>query len=91
MTGAMYLTVSIDENAQRADDRMNAFLEGYYGVPATATRKRQASYAGPEAGLAAWLDSYARAGASHLMIRFAGGDHPAQLAAISRVRNKLNW
>jgi alkanesulfonate monooxygenase SsuD/methylene tetrahydromethanopterin reductase-like flavin-dependent oxidoreductase (luciferase family) len=91
MTGAMYLTVSIDENAQRADDRMNSFLEGYYGVPAAATRKRQASYTGPEAGLAQWLDSYAKAGATHLMIRFAGGDHPTQLAAVARVRASLKW
>ncbi len=91
MTGAMYLTVAIDENAQRADDRMNAFLENYYGVPAAATRKRQASYTGPEAGLGAWLDSYAKAGATHLMIRFAGGDHPAQMAAVARVRASLKW
>jgi alkanesulfonate monooxygenase SsuD/methylene tetrahydromethanopterin reductase-like flavin-dependent oxidoreductase (luciferase family) len=91
MTGAMYLTVSIDENAQRADDRMNTFLEGYYGVPAAATRKRQASYTGPEAGLGQWLDSYAKAGATHLMIRFAGGDHTTQLAAVARVRASLKW
>ena len=91
MTGAMYLTVSIDENATQADERMNAFLENYYGVPAGATRKRQASYTGPEAGLAQWLDGYARAGATHLMIRFAGGDHPTQLAAMARVRNSLGW
>ena len=91
MTGAMYLTVSIDENATQADERMNAFLENYYGVPAGATRKRQASYTGPEAGLAQWLDGYARAGATHLMIRFAGGDHPTQLAAMARVRTSLGW
>ena len=91
MTGAMYLTVSIDENAQRADDRLNAFLENYYGAPAASTRKRQASYTGSEAGLAEWLDLYAKAGATHLMIRFAGGDHPTQLAAVARVRASLGW
>jgi len=91
MTGAMYLTVAIDENPQRADERMNAFLESYYDVPAAATRKRQASYTGPEAGLGAWLESYARAGATHLMIRFAGGDHPTQMAAVARVRASLKW
>ncbi len=91
MTGAMYLTVAIDENAGRADDRMNAFLENYYGVPAAATRKRQATYTGPEAGLAEWLARYAAAGATHLTIRFAGGDHPTQLATVARVRTALNW
>ncbi len=90
MTGAMYLTVAIDENAQRADDRLNAFLEGYYGEPAARSRRRQASYAGPEAGVAEWLHNYAQAGASHLMIRFAG-DHAQQLAAMARVRVSLGW
>jgi alkanesulfonate monooxygenase SsuD/methylene tetrahydromethanopterin reductase-like flavin-dependent oxidoreductase (luciferase family) len=90
MTGAMYLTVAIDENAQRADDRLNAFLEGYYGEPAARSRRRQASYAGPEAGVAEWLHNYAQAGASHLMIRFAG-DHEQQLAAMARVRVSLGW
>ena len=91
MTGAMYLTVAMDDNTARADDRMNQFLERYYGAPAAITRRRQAAYAGPEAGIAAWLDRYARAGASHLMIRFAGGDHAAQMAAMARVRNSLGW
>ncbi len=91
LTGAMYLTVAIDENPVRANDRMNGFLENYYGVPAPATRRRQACYAGPEAGIAEWLASYAAAGASHLMVRFAGGDHPPQLAAIARVRSALGW
>ncbi len=90
MTGAMYLTVAIDENTQRADDRLNAFLEGYYGEPAARSRRRQASYAGPEAGVAEWLHNYAQAGASHLMIRFAG-DHEQQLAAMARVRVSLGW
>ena len=90
MTGAMYLTVAIDENTDRAESRLNTFLEHYYDQPAPATRRRQACYAGPEAGIAEWLDSYARAGASHLMLRFAG-DHETQLAAMVRVRLSLGW
>jgi len=91
VTGAMYLTVALDENAERADERMNQFLEAYYGVPGHITRKRQAAYAGPEAGVAEWLDGYAKAGATHLMIRFAGGDHATQMAAMARVRASLGW
>ena len=91
MTGAMYLTVAIEDTAGRAENRLNSFLERYYSQPAAVLRRRQACYAGPEAGIGAWLDSYARAGASHLMIRFAGGDHAPQLAAISRVRSALGW
>ena len=91
ITGAMYLTVAIDENAERADERMNQFLERYYDTPAHITRRRQAAYAGPEAGIATWLDGYAKAGATHLMVRFAGGDHATQMAAMARIRVSLGW
>ena len=60
--GAVYLTLAIDENAAQADARMNAFIESYYGRPAAEMRARQAAYAGPAEGAAAWLSSWAQAG-----------------------------
>jgi alkanesulfonate monooxygenase SsuD/methylene tetrahydromethanopterin reductase-like flavin-dependent oxidoreductase (luciferase family) len=84
VTGAMYLTLSLDDDAAKADDRLNAFLERYYDAPAAGTRRRQAHYAGPPAGLRAWLDSYARAGASHLVLRFAG-DHERHLDTVGKL------
>src|ERR1700733_8730760 len=59
VSGAMYLTVSLDDDTSIAEDRLNSFLERYYNQPAPVLRRRQASYAGPAAGLAQWLDSYA--------------------------------
>jgi alkanesulfonate monooxygenase SsuD/methylene tetrahydromethanopterin reductase-like flavin-dependent oxidoreductase (luciferase family) len=90
LTGAMYLTLTLDEDVQRADARLNGFLEQYYGVPAPATRRRQAVYAGPAAGVADWLAGYAEAGASHLVLRFAG-DHDQHLKALAGVRASLGW
>jgi probable F420-dependent oxidoreductase len=78
ITGAMYLTLTIDDDPARAAARMDAFLEHYYGQPAAVMRKRQVTYAGPAAGAAAWLAGYAAAGASHLVLRFAG-DHERHL------------
>ena len=43
LTGAMYLTLAIDDDAARADARLNAYLEQYYGMPPDVTRKRQMS------------------------------------------------
>ena len=40
------------------------------------------------AGLAEWLDGYARAGASHLVLRFAG-EHERHLEALAGVRSSL--
>ena len=63
---------------------MNAFLEHYYGQPAEVLRRRQICYAGPAEGVVArWLDGYAKAGASHLVLRFAG-DHERHLEALAR-------
>jgi alkanesulfonate monooxygenase SsuD/methylene tetrahydromethanopterin reductase-like flavin-dependent oxidoreductase (luciferase family) len=90
LTGAIYLTVSLDDDAARAEARLNAFLEGYYGQPADITRRRQVCYAGPSSGIGAWLADYARAGASHLVLRFAG-DHERHLAAMAKVKNELGW
>jgi alkanesulfonate monooxygenase SsuD/methylene tetrahydromethanopterin reductase-like flavin-dependent oxidoreductase (luciferase family) len=86
VSGAMYLTLSLDDDAARADDRLNNFLARYYDQPAPVTRRRQACYAGPPAGVAEWLDSYAKAGAGHLVLRFAG-DHERHLEAVAKLRH----
>src|SRR6202035_3028641 len=88
LTGAVYLTRTIDENAAGAERRMNAFMEGYYGRPAAEMRARQATYAGPAEGAAAWLASWVEAGVGHLVLRFAG-DHHRHLDAVSRLRDKI--
>jgi alkanesulfonate monooxygenase SsuD/methylene tetrahydromethanopterin reductase-like flavin-dependent oxidoreductase (luciferase family) len=88
LAGAMYVTLALDDDADRANERLNAYLERYYGQPAAVLRKRQASYAGPVQGLAEWLQGYARAGAGHLILRFAG-DHARHLEAVAAHRPKL--
>src|SRR5713226_4583009 len=88
LTGAVYLTLTIDEDQARAEQRTNAFFANYYGRPAAEMRARQASYAGPAEGAAAWLSSWVRAGAGHLVLRFAG-DHQHHLEAIARLRASI--
>ena len=90
LTGAMYLTAAVDEDASRATERLNAYLEQYYGPQWVAMRARQACYAGPSEGLATWLQGYADAGASHLILRFAG-DHERHLNVLAKIRAKLAW
>ncbi len=85
ITGAMYLTLAIDDDAARAEARLDAFMESYYGQPATVLRARQVCYGGSAAGAAEWLAGYAQAGASHLVLRFAG-DPERQMAAVAAAR-----
>jgi alkanesulfonate monooxygenase SsuD/methylene tetrahydromethanopterin reductase-like flavin-dependent oxidoreductase (luciferase family) len=77
--GAAYVTVALDANPAVAEQRLNGFLETYYAAPASTIRARQAAYAGPIEGCAAWLQRWIDAGARHLMLRFAGGDQLAQV------------
>jgi alkanesulfonate monooxygenase SsuD/methylene tetrahydromethanopterin reductase-like flavin-dependent oxidoreductase (luciferase family) len=87
---AMYLTLAIDEDASRAEQRIDAFLENYYGQPAAVMRRRQACYAGAAAGAAAFLKGFADAGASHMIVRFTG-DHERNLETFTRLRAELGW
>jgi alkanesulfonate monooxygenase SsuD/methylene tetrahydromethanopterin reductase-like flavin-dependent oxidoreductase (luciferase family) len=90
ITGAMYMTIAIDEDAAKAEARLNSFLERYYLQPAAAIQSHQAYYAGPASGVAEYLDNYAQAGAGHLVIRFAG-DHENHMTALARARDSLHW
>jgi probable F420-dependent oxidoreductase len=88
ITGAMYLTLALDDDATRAAAGMDAFLEHYYGQRADVMRKRQVTYAGPAAGAVDWLAGYIQAGATHLVLRFAG-DHERHLDLLARARESL--
>ena len=90
LSAAMYLTLTVDDDVARANARMDAFLEGYYGAPAAVLRQRQAVYSGPASGVASWLNGYAQAGATDLVLRFAG-DHEHHLEALAKVRASLGW
>jgi alkanesulfonate monooxygenase SsuD/methylene tetrahydromethanopterin reductase-like flavin-dependent oxidoreductase (luciferase family) len=88
LTGAMYLTVALDADADRANQRLNVYLERYYSQPAAQMRKGQACYADPSEGLTEWIQGYATAGTGHLVLRFAG-DHERHLEIVASFRAKL--
>jgi alkanesulfonate monooxygenase SsuD/methylene tetrahydromethanopterin reductase-like flavin-dependent oxidoreductase (luciferase family) len=87
---AVYLTLAIDEDSGRAEERMDSFLESYYGQPAAAMRRRQACYAGSAAGAADYLEKHVAAGASHLILRFTG-EHDRNLETGAALRGRLGW
>jgi alkanesulfonate monooxygenase SsuD/methylene tetrahydromethanopterin reductase-like flavin-dependent oxidoreductase (luciferase family) len=88
LTGAVYLTLTIDDDRARAEARMDAFMQNYYGQPAAVMRARQATYAGPAEGAAEWLSSWVGAGVGHIVLRFAG-DAEHHLEAIANLRSKV--
>jgi probable F420-dependent oxidoreductase len=90
LVGAIYLTLAVDDDAGRAEQRLDTYLEKYYGQPAERLRRVQACFAGPAEGAADWLAGYAAAGVDHFVLRFAG-DHERQLDAVASLRARLGW
>ena len=64
--------------------------QSYYGQPAAALKSFMRCYAGPPEGAAQLLDAYAKAGVSHMVLRFAG-DHDRLLETMMGVRETLGW
>ncbi len=85
---AVYLTLTVDENAGKAEQRMNDFLAAYYGRRPDVLKKVQACFAGPAEAAAEWLNGYVQAGARCLVLRFAG-DHERHLEIFAKLREKL--
>ncbi len=90
LAGAIYLTLSLDEDQATADGRTDDYLQTYYNQPADMLRRIQANYAGPVAGLEAYLAEFAEAGVDHMVCRFAG-DHHSHMDALSLARQRLGW
>src|SRR6202049_3419128 len=87
---AIYVTLAIDEDASRVGQRIDAFLERYYGHRPKVMRRRQAVYGGPPSGAAEFLKGFADAGASHVIVRLVG-DPDRQLEPLTAIRRQLGW
>ena len=88
VTCAVYLTIAIDDDAHRASSRIDDFLGAYYGAPPAIMRKIQACYAGSPGGATDYVAAFAAAGASHVVLRFAG-DHERHLELMATLKDRL--
>ncbi|WP_039804655.1 LLM class flavin-dependent oxidoreductase [Nocardia araoensis] len=79
VTPALYATLCIDEDPQRAHRRLRTSIERYYDAPVEFIASIQALFAGTARDAADWLHGYVAAGARHLVIRLATEDHDAGL------------
>jgi probable F420-dependent oxidoreductase len=90
IVGAVYTTITLDENADRATQKIDNFFRQYYNAPPEAMKRRSAIYAGPAAGAAEWLSEYAVHGVDHFVLRFAG-EGERQLEEFVKIRESLGW
>jgi len=66
-----YLTVSVADTPRQAAADLDAYMRGYYGVPAEVMSRQQACHAGTLESARQWFAAYRAAGAEHLVIRVA--------------------
>jgi len=88
LEAAIYLTIAVDENAARADERINNFLSAYYGQRPDVLKKRQACFAGSLEAAGEWINGYVREGVRYVVLRFAG-DHERHMELFAKLRAKL--
>lgn len=85
---AIYLTLFVDEDAQKAGQRIDEFLSAYYGQRPDMLKQRQACFAGPANAAIEWLNGYVREGARNVVLRFAG-DHERHLEMFAKLRGSI--
>ncbi|MGE4220220.1 MAG: LLM class flavin-dependent oxidoreductase [Alphaproteobacteria bacterium] len=83
VTPAIYLTLALDDDAARADAKVDAFLARYYGNRPNI-RQHQTCYAGPAAGAREWIAGYVAEGAQHVVLRVIGDAEEALEAMAPR-------
>ena len=85
---AVYLTLAVDDDAAKAQNRIDEFLSAYYGQRPDVLKKRQACFSGSASAAAEFLNGYVREGARTLVLRFAG-DHERHLELFAKLRASL--
>ncbi len=83
VTPALYATLCLDEDEEKARLRLRASIERYYNAPLEFIASIQALFAGTARQAADWLATYVTAGARHVVVRLATDDHDTDLEAFA--------
>jgi alkanesulfonate monooxygenase SsuD/methylene tetrahydromethanopterin reductase-like flavin-dependent oxidoreductase (luciferase family) len=90
ITGAVYVTVAIDDDDAKANAELDHYLEGYYNQPGEVIRGQQYAFAGDRAAVTDWIGGFVAAGAGHLCVRFTGTDDKRQMETLAEIRETLS-
>jgi alkanesulfonate monooxygenase SsuD/methylene tetrahydromethanopterin reductase-like flavin-dependent oxidoreductase (luciferase family) len=88
LTGAIYLTLAVNDDRAAAESAINSYLENYYSQPAEKLRQFQGNFTGPKAAAVEWLQGFVEAGATHFCLRFVG-DHATNIETAAEIRAEL--
>jgi alkanesulfonate monooxygenase SsuD/methylene tetrahydromethanopterin reductase-like flavin-dependent oxidoreductase (luciferase family) len=90
ITGAAYVTVSIQDDLAKANAELDHYLSSYYNLPAEQIRSQQYCFAGDLSAATAWVREFVDGGASHMCLRFTGNDDERQMETLAALREKLS-
>jgi alkanesulfonate monooxygenase SsuD/methylene tetrahydromethanopterin reductase-like flavin-dependent oxidoreductase (luciferase family) len=89
ITGAAYVTVAVEDDQAGAEASLNGYLERYYLLSATTIRSQQFCFAGNRKAATEWLHGFIDGGATHLCVRFTGGDAERQMDTLAEMRAEM--
>ncbi|GAA1562965.1 LLM class flavin-dependent oxidoreductase [Kribbella karoonensis] len=87
VTPALFVSVAVTDTVAAGEERLRAYARTNYGMDLDNLRQIQAVVAGPRSYVAEYLQSYAEAGARHLICRLATtglGEYRNQLKLLAQ-------
>jgi probable F420-dependent oxidoreductase len=78
----LYVTLNVNRDASRAEEETEAFLQSYYGPSHKIISQTQAICPGEPGRCADFLRSFADAGVSQFIVRFAARDQEPQMESL---------
>lgn len=86
---ALYLTVTIDADPQRAREIQRAYIEPYYSAPYEVVSAVQAIHAGTVESAVEWIQSYLDKGVTHIVVRSGDPSPTGQVERVAPLLEKL--
>ena len=88
-TAALFATVNVDDDPERARQRLQTTIERQYQAPADVVAQIQATCAGTPDTVAAWLSAYLDAGVQHVVLRVADEDQTGSMERVAHLLTGL--
>jgi alkanesulfonate monooxygenase SsuD/methylene tetrahydromethanopterin reductase-like flavin-dependent oxidoreductase (luciferase family) len=86
---AVYLTITIDEDPERALSTQRTYMEAYYGIPYELISSVQACHVGTMDSAIAWIQGYVQQGASHIVLRDGVPSARGQIQRLAELHREL--
>jgi probable F420-dependent oxidoreductase len=74
ITPAVYLTLNLSDDVEKAEAETAEYAEDYYGLPFMVMQAVQGYQPGPAEQAVEWIQGFIAAGARHFLLRFASLD-----------------